>query len=492
MAKKCYTNEIDPSVKIKRVTLHPLDADGNIDLGVNLYPKTLIDGVVNRQGEPVAIQEKLTAGDNISIEDNIISAIVDHPADVYTKEESDEKFATKDEVSGKQDILVSGENIKTINNISILGEGDIRVQGKEIENMYWFGLDYYQETDKLSFEYYGDPESFQEFLAQCIYHEDDDSGDERDSSYYSSEICFAYYPPDNNDGNEFDYIANIHIYPDGSFEVYTTGNTCIWVAGNINLETGEVDQDSLSFNVAEKSSMSSWDLNSSLYFDYEDGNLWLEDGTIPSGAFCAVWFFYNGFIYQAALDTWTDWRDVEPDPQEEAGDGTEEPEQEQVHLFELHGVGNTLYATGSYEFDTQNWSYTFNIDSINLPGGPAPTENDEVFVKQVSQAVGKNIYPISQIIINDEVYSFDDFLEESQYYGTNAYLYDNAFVFFPDGADAQYSRQILDLDGNELESTINATIIDGVRGANYKIGNNNRSSIPSQPVIIKLIFNPGE
>ena len=38
-------------------------------------------------------------------------------------------FATKTEVSAKQDKLVSGTNIKTINGNSILGEGNIEIQG---------------------------------------------------------------------------------------------------------------------------------------------------------------------------------------------------------------------------------------------------------------------------------------------------------------------------------------------------------------------------
>lgn len=38
-------------------------------------------------------------------------------------------LATKEELSGKQDTLKSGENVKTINGQSILGEGNIEIQG---------------------------------------------------------------------------------------------------------------------------------------------------------------------------------------------------------------------------------------------------------------------------------------------------------------------------------------------------------------------------
>ena len=37
-------------------------------------------------------------------------------------------YATKQEIAGKQDTLVSGTNIKTINGNSVLGAGDITIQ----------------------------------------------------------------------------------------------------------------------------------------------------------------------------------------------------------------------------------------------------------------------------------------------------------------------------------------------------------------------------
>ena len=46
----------------------------------------------------------------------------------YTKSEADNTFATITDLSGKQDTLVSGTNIKTINSTSLLGSGDVTVQ----------------------------------------------------------------------------------------------------------------------------------------------------------------------------------------------------------------------------------------------------------------------------------------------------------------------------------------------------------------------------
>lgn len=39
--------------EIKRVTLHPLHPDGSIDESINLYPKTLITGIVDENGNPL-------------------------------------------------------------------------------------------------------------------------------------------------------------------------------------------------------------------------------------------------------------------------------------------------------------------------------------------------------------------------------------------------------------------------------------------------------
>lgn len=49
------------------------------------------------------------------------------PTQYYTKSEVDAEV--QDAVSGKQETLVSGTNIKTINNESVLGSGNITIQG---------------------------------------------------------------------------------------------------------------------------------------------------------------------------------------------------------------------------------------------------------------------------------------------------------------------------------------------------------------------------
>lgn len=46
--------------EIKRVTLHPLKTDGTIDTNINLYPKTLVTGIVNEEGEAVSFPDDST------------------------------------------------------------------------------------------------------------------------------------------------------------------------------------------------------------------------------------------------------------------------------------------------------------------------------------------------------------------------------------------------------------------------------------------------
>ena len=43
------------TVERKRVTLHPLKEDGTVDPKICLYPKTFIDGIVDRDGNLVDV-----------------------------------------------------------------------------------------------------------------------------------------------------------------------------------------------------------------------------------------------------------------------------------------------------------------------------------------------------------------------------------------------------------------------------------------------------
>lgn len=110
---------------------------------------TKVDALTPRvEGVETAMDDKqdlLVSGTNIKTINNqsILGEGNIEISDYYTKTEADEIFATTTQVNhqaadisalqtdmrGKQATLVSGENIKTINSESILGSGDIQING---------------------------------------------------------------------------------------------------------------------------------------------------------------------------------------------------------------------------------------------------------------------------------------------------------------------------------------------------------------------------
>ena len=114
------------------------DADTKVDA---LTPR--VEGVETEMGNK---QDTLVSGTNIKTINNqsILGEGNIEISDYYTKTEADEIFATTTQVNhqaadisalqtdmrGKQATLVSGENIKTINGESVLGEGNIEVAKK--------------------------------------------------------------------------------------------------------------------------------------------------------------------------------------------------------------------------------------------------------------------------------------------------------------------------------------------------------------------------
>lgn len=105
MGKKCtysHNNGESTTPEIKRVTLHPLDADGNIDLDVNLYPKTLVNGIVNSDGNEVDITTQAELDDAIN---TINAELEEKTTDI------DEKLTNLSET--KQDALVRNHIVVT-------------------------------------------------------------------------------------------------------------------------------------------------------------------------------------------------------------------------------------------------------------------------------------------------------------------------------------------------------------------------------------------
>lgn len=79
----------------------------------------------------------------------------------YTKKEVDDKVKdVKVDLSGYQEKLVSSENIKTVNGVSLLGEGDIRIEGGS-GNIPHFVFTLNEENGKANL-IQGDPEQILE------------------------------------------------------------------------------------------------------------------------------------------------------------------------------------------------------------------------------------------------------------------------------------------------------------------------------------------
>ena len=103
-------------------------SDGNVYIPYfqdrnNTY--NLGEAVYNLEQRPQPVQSDWNEGDESSL--------------AYIKNKPDlNQYATKEEVNGKQDTLVSGSNIKTINGQDILGSGDIVISGgdKPYEEQY--------------------------------------------------------------------------------------------------------------------------------------------------------------------------------------------------------------------------------------------------------------------------------------------------------------------------------------------------------------------
>ena len=109
--------------------IEPMNIGANVYWGTDLtnyYTKQETETYVQTELESYYTKEEIQ--ENYYDKDSIDSQLGDY----YTKEEIQENYYDKDSIdnqlSGKQDVLVSGQNIKTINNQTLLGEGNIHIQ----------------------------------------------------------------------------------------------------------------------------------------------------------------------------------------------------------------------------------------------------------------------------------------------------------------------------------------------------------------------------
>ena len=98
------------------------------DIPTNVYTKKEVDdkdkNIIANTSLNFATKTQLNTAisDEVSRADNKYANKTDIPTDFYTKQEVDDKVSTK------QDVLVSGTNIKTINGKDILGSGDVTIE----------------------------------------------------------------------------------------------------------------------------------------------------------------------------------------------------------------------------------------------------------------------------------------------------------------------------------------------------------------------------
>ena len=98
------------------------------DIPTNVYTKKEVDdkdkNIIANTSLNFATKTQLNTAisDEVSRADNKYANKTDIPTDFYTKQEVDNKVSTK------QDVLVSGTNIKTINGKDILGSGDVTIE----------------------------------------------------------------------------------------------------------------------------------------------------------------------------------------------------------------------------------------------------------------------------------------------------------------------------------------------------------------------------
>lgn len=88
--------------------------------GVDIYPNTVASAVVTSGG--ATVEDAIAGRENTT---NKVTSFQSTPDNIHYPAEK----LVKDSLDGKQATLVSGTNIKTINNQSILGSGDITIQG---------------------------------------------------------------------------------------------------------------------------------------------------------------------------------------------------------------------------------------------------------------------------------------------------------------------------------------------------------------------------
>lgn len=112
-------------IKRKRVTLHPLKKDGTLDLYTNLYPKCLVDGIVDREGNPINVVVSNEPGISIEqIVSQLEAEIIEHGG--ITPEDLEEAL------KGYATIEVVNPLVEDIDDLTThVGQIDIQLNNKQ-------------------------------------------------------------------------------------------------------------------------------------------------------------------------------------------------------------------------------------------------------------------------------------------------------------------------------------------------------------------------
>ena len=122
----------------------------------------------------------------------------------------------QDVIANKQDVLVSGTNIKTINNQSILGSGDITISGGGVQSDW-------NESDSSSLAYILNKPTIPAAQVQSDWNETDNTSlayiqnkPTIPSQYYDMDVIYYFELPSSSNNYAFRlWIYNVVVYSNG-------------------------------------------------------------------------------------------------------------------------------------------------------------------------------------------------------------------------------------------------------------------------------------
>jgi hypothetical protein len=190
----------------------------------------------------VNIPVNLTAGDNVTIDENNVISATDTKYTGGTNVTIDNNNVINVDQSGKQDVLVSGTNIKTVNGTSILGSGNISIEAVQYDTMPTAGVDNLGKivqyvgsttndyTNGYFYKCISDGEETPTYTWENIEVQASSGGSSEPIKYYYIETKSGY----NNINTITDIIREVYnnIKKNIPFGAYTTRTSTVYKNGN--------------------------------------------------------------------------------------------------------------------------------------------------------------------------------------------------------------------------------------------------------------------